>query len=219
MKTNEKKKWMEGGIFLALFLLWTALIQTVDVKPIGPNETCVGFSALNSWFHDFTDVNLALYTITDWLGLVPLFICMVFAGIGFVQMIVRRSLFRVDADILILGAYYIAVIFCYVIFEMVSINYRPILIDGRLEASYPSSTTLLVMGVMPTLVEQGNRRAKNKILKHIILAFAVGFSAFMVVGRLICGVHWLTDIVGSVLLCAGLFAVYKGAVLLFCKKT
>jgi undecaprenyl-diphosphatase len=215
MKTNVKKKFVTGIIFITLFVLWTALIQIIDVQPVGQNGTKIGFAAINCWFHNFTGVHMTLYTITDWMGLVPLLVCMIFAVVGVCQLIKRRSFFRVDADILILGVYYIIVIFCYIIFEMIPINYRPILINGVLEASYPSSTTLLVMGVMPTLAEQINRRLKTGVLKSIIQIFAIGFSAFMVIGRMICGVHWFTDIIGSVLLCTGLFTLYKSVVLLY----
>ena len=94
-------------------------------------------------------------------------------------------------------------------FEMIPINYRPILIDGRLEASYPSSTTLLVLSVMPTLMLQADRRIKRSFLKRIINTVAVAFSLFMAIGRLISGVHWLTDIIGSILLSFGLFLIYR----------
>ena len=116
-------------------------------------------------------------------------------------------LFR--SDILLLGGYYILVILGYLIFEMIPINYRPILIDGAMEASYPSSTTLLVLSVMPTLLFQVNRRAKSQTVRRITSAFVILFSAFMVIGRLAAGVHWLTDIVGSVLLSAGLYCLYR----------
>ena len=102
------------------------------------------------------------------------------------------------------------------IFEMIPINYRPILIEGILEASYPSSTTLLVLGVMPTLIFQVNRRVTNLTVKRIVCALAIAFSAFMVIGRLIAGVHWFTDIVGAVILSAGLFCLYKASVLMLC---
>ncbi|MDO4409620.1 MAG: phosphatase PAP2 family protein, partial [Eubacteriales bacterium] len=97
----------------------------------------------------------------------------------------------------------------YLLFEMVPINYRPILIDGNLEASYPSSTTLLVLSVMPTLKYQADRRVKSAVLGKSITIFVIVFSAFMVIGRLISGVHWATDIVGSVLLSSGLFMIYR----------
>ena len=160
---------------------------------------------------------MMLYTITDWLGLIPIFICMIFGVMGLVQLIQRRSLLKVDYDIIFLGIYYVIVIFGYLIFEMIPINYRPILIEGFMEASYPSSTTLLVLGVMPTLIEQVNRRSESLIVKRIVQVLVICFSAFMVLGRLIAGVHWLTDIVGSIMLSAGLFCFYKAAVIL-CHK-
>ena len=217
MKKNRIKDFLPGIMFITAFVIWTALIQIIDVQPVGQNGTNIGFAAFNRLFHQLTGVHMAIYTITDWLGLVPIVICMVFGGIGFVQWVRRRNLLKVDHDLIILGIYYIIVIFCYLIFEMIPINYRPIPIDGHMEASYPSSTTLLVLSVMPTLIEQTERRMKNKRLKQIVTVFAILFTAFMVFGRLISGVHWFTDIVGSVLLSMGLFCIYKASVSL-CEK-
>lgn len=211
MKKSEKKSLLLGSIFLAMFAVWTALIQTVDVQPLGQNGTSIGFATFNCWFHHFTGVNMAIYTITDWMGLVPVVICLIFAGIGLVQLIQRRSLFRVDADIMILGVYFVIVFLAYAIFEIIPINYRPILIEGRMEASYPSSTTLLVLSVMPALIEQIQRRLSGIQVKQIITIAAIAFSVFMVTGRLVSGVHWFTDIVGGELLSAGLFMLYKTA--------
>jgi undecaprenyl-diphosphatase len=136
-----------------------------------------------------------------------------FGILGLVQWVGRRSLLKVDADILMLGLYYVIVILGYLLFEMIPINYRPILIEGRLEASYPSSTALLVLSVMPTLVFQANRRVSNAMIRKRVEVFVVAFSAFMVIGRLISGVHWATDIVASVILSAGLFMLYRSVVL------
>ena len=205
-----KKK---GIIWFIAFVIWTWLIQTVDVQPEGVNGTDIGLATFNCWFHKLTGVHMSIYTITDWLGLVPVFICMIFGVVGLVQLIKRRSLFEVDYDIILLGIYYVIVILGYLVFEMIPINYRPILIEGRMEASYPSSTTLLVLGVMPTLIFQVRRRMKKEKIRTIICLLTVIFSVFMVIGRLIAGVHWFTDIVGSVLLSAGLFYMYKELVL------
>ena len=218
MKKNEKKLLFTGFAFLVAFAIWTLLIQVIDVKPAPNTGTNVGFATFNFWFHQLTGVHMSIYVITDWLGLVPLFICMIFGGLGLFQLITRRNVLKVDSDILFLGIYYILVIFGYLIFEMIPINYRPILIEGFMEASYPSSTTLLVLGVMPTLVFQTNRRIKSNMGKKIIHLMTVLFSAFMVIGRLISGVHWFTDIVGSVMLSTGLFLIYKATVLLINKR-
>ena len=210
---KEKRNLLTGAGVLGAFALWTVLIQCVDVQAAGQNGTKIGFADFNVWFHQLTGVHMTLYTITDWLGLVPIFICLCFGVLGLVQLIKRRSLLSVDPDILLLGIYYVLVIACYLIFEMIPVNYRPVLIEGRLEASYPSSTTLLVLSVMPTLWFQANRRVSNAMIRKAVAVFVVTFSVFMVIGRLVSGVHWATDIIGSVLLSAGLYMLYRSAVL------
>ncbi|MBQ4559336.1 MAG: phosphatase PAP2 family protein [Tyzzerella sp.] len=217
MKGNGKKLLFLGSTFIVAFVIWTLLIQKVDVQPLGVKGTDIGFATINGWFHKLTGVHMEIYHLTDWLGLVPIFICMIFGCVGFVQLIKRRGLLKVDYDIIFLGIYYLIVIGGYLIFEMSPINYRPILIEGALEASYPSSTTLLVLCVMPTLDEQMNRRMEHATVKRFIKVFVICFSIFMVLGRLISGVHWLADIVGSLMLSAGLFCIYK-AVVLLCYK-
>ena len=209
MKENTKKELQAGIVLLAAFALWTVLIRHIDVQNAGPNGTEIGFATVNVWFHRLTGVHLLVYTITDWLGLIPIIICMGFGVLGLVQLIKRRSLRMVDSDILLLGAYYALVILCYLLFEMVPINYRPILIDGNLEASYPSSTTLLVLTVMPTLKYQSDRRIANPVIRKAITVFVIVFAAFMVICRLTSGVHWATDIIGSVFLSSGLFMTYQ----------
>lgn len=215
MKNNGKKNLICGSVALFSFCLWTWLIQTVDVRPSGVNGTEIGFAKINLCFNSVTGVNMTLYSLTDWLGLVPVFVCFAFGLIGLIQLIKRKSLLKVDSDIILLGIYYVTVIAGYLIFETIPINYRPVLINGLMEASYPSSTTLLVLSVMPTLSFQAKCRIPSKKCRKIVETFAVLFSLFMVVGRIISGVHWLTDIVGSCLLSAGLFFIYKAVVLLW----
>ena len=215
---KAKNALLTGAGSLTAFVLWTFMILHIDVQNVGQQDTAVGFATFNTRFHQFTGVHMWLYYVTDWLGLVPIAVCICFGILGLVQLIRRRSLLKVDTDIILLGVYYIAVIAAYIIFEMIPINYRPIPIDGYMEASYPSSTTLLVLSVMPTLFFQINRRCKSKAIRYAVCAFAVTFSAFMVVGRLISGVHWATDIIGSILLSLGLFEMYHAAVLFTDKR-
>ena len=209
MKDTRKRDLLAGIVLVAAFALWTVAVRLIDVQNAGPLGSEVGFATINVWFHRLTGVHMLIYTITDWLGLVPIIICMCFGVLGLVQMIHRRSLLKVDSDILLLGAYYVVVILGYLLFEMMPINYRPILIGGNLEASYPSSTTLLVLSVMPTLKYQSERRIAKPVTRKAIAVFVIVFSAFMVLGRLIAGVHWATDIVGSVFLSSGLFMIYR----------
>lgn len=152
---------------------------------------------------------MLIYVITDWLGLLPVSVVLGFAILGLVQLIKRKNLFKVDYDILILGGFYIIVFTTYILFEVFAINYRPVLINGYLEASYPSSTTLLVMCVMPTAIIQMNKRIHNEKVRKVVKYAILVFTSLMVIGRLISGVHWFTDIIGGVLLSTSLVMFYN----------
>ena len=208
MEKIRKKMFFMGAGFLGAFVLWTVLVSYVDVRAIGQNASSVGFATLNGYVHNLTGVNMFLYTITDWLGLVPIGVAFGFAVLGLVQWVGRKSLFKVDRSILALGGFYIIVLAMYIFFEIVVINYRPVLIDGYLEASYPSSTTMLVMCVMPTAMMQLHARIKSDVFRRCVLISIAAFTAFMVIGRLASGMHWLTDIIGGALVSAGLVITY-----------
>lgn len=209
MKKSKVIRIFVGIGFIMAFIAWTLLVCLVDVKAIGPQGSSVGLATLNGAFHELTEDNITLYIITDWLGLVPIATALGFAILGLIQLIKRQSITKVDVSILVLGVFYIAVIAVYLLFEEVVINYRPILIGGNLEASYPSSTTMLVTCVMPTALMQFNVRVKQKPLKYAISAIIIAFIAFMVIGRLISGVHWLSDIIGGALISIGLVTAYS----------
>lgn len=194
---------------LAVFAAWTAAVRFIDVRPIGPEGSSVGFAALNRWFHGLTGVHMGLYEATDLLSVIPFLFVAAFALLGLLQWIARKSLLKVDRSILVLGGYYIAVLAVFALFEVIAVNYRPILIEGVLEASYPSSTTMLVLCVMPTVVTELGRRLKNRTLRRVAAVVIPLFTLFMVAGRLISGVHWLTDIVGGMLLSGGLVSLYR----------
>lgn len=196
---------------LAAFALWTVLLRFVDVQPIGPDGSRVGFASINGAFHALTGVHWTFYTLTDWLGLVPIGIAFGFAVLGLVQLLRRKSLLKVDRDILLLGGFYLVVLAAYVLFETVVINYRPVLIGGKLEASYPSSTTVLALCILPTAMMQLQTRIRREAVRRAVLGILAAFTVFMVAGRLISGVHWLSDITGGVLLSAGLVLLYAFA--------
>lgn len=217
MRKERKRYFFAAAGFLLAFALWTILLGVVDVQPIGPCSSLVGFATLNKAFHARTGTNMTLYVITDWLGLVPIGVALVFGVLGLAQWIKRKSLFKVDKSILALGGFYLAVMAVYVLFEFIVINRRPVLIDGYLEVSYPSSTTMLVLCVMPTTMMQLSRRIKQKLFRRIALLALFGFTVFMVVGRVLSGVHWLTDIIGGGLISASLVTAYHTSAMLLNK--
>ena len=210
----KKRKCIAAFGLLAAFALWTAAVSLIDVQSIGPGGSAVGFASLNGFAHRLIGVHMSLYSITDWLGLVPIGVAFGFAVLGLVQWIRRKSLWKVDRSIFVLGGFYITVMGAFLLFECFVVNYRPVLIEGILEASYPSSTTMLAMCVMPTAGMQLHGRIGKPALRRWVSAVIAAFTAFMVIGRLVSGVHWLSDIIGGALLSAGLVALYDAAIIL-----
>lgn len=209
MKKARQRDFRIAMCMLLAFVMWSVALCFVDVQAIGPQESTVGFATINQFFHRFTGVHMSLYTITDWLGLVPLMFGTGFGTLGLVQWIKRKHFLKVDYSILVLGGFYLVVIAAYALFESFVVNYRPVLIDGYLEASYPSSTTMLVMCVMPTAIMQFNARIKREFLKRCVASAITAFIVFMVLGRLVSGVHWFTDIIGGAFLSTGLVLMYR----------
>lgn len=211
MNMRKKNTLIAAGLLIA-FALWTWAVRTVDVQPIGPLGSRVGLARLNGFVHRLTGVRLGLYTLTDWLGLVPLGIAGSFGILGLVQWLRRGSLCRVDRSLLALGGFYLAVLAFYGLFEFWAVNHRPVLIDGILETSYPSSTTMLALCVLPTARMQLRRRIRKPRLCRLAERLIAGFTVLLVIGRLLSGVHWFSDIVGGILLSGGLTGMYRAAV-------
>lgn len=208
MKTKSNKKLIIGLGLIVLFIVYTILVKFVDVKETGLKNSVVGFASLNFAVRDLVKVNFTLYDITDWSGVVAVLIGVCFAVVGVVQLINRKSIKKVDGEILLLGAFYIVTFIVYLAFEFIKINFRPVLIEGVLEASYPSSTTMLALCFIPTAIFEINRLIKNKKVKNILSIVLWVFTAFMVVGRILSGVHWITDIIGGMIISSGLVITY-----------
>ena len=197
-----------SGLSAALLIV---LIRFVDVRPIGPEGTSIGLSHLNQSVFDCFGVNMLWYEITDWLGVAAVITAFIFAMAGFVQLIKRRSLLKVDRPILALGGLYIVVIGLYVLFEIEVVNYRPIIMPDstRPEASFPSSHTMLVCVIMGSAVMLLGRYIRGKALCRVLQILCAAIIGVTVIGRLISGVHWFTDIVGGILISAALLALFS----------
>lgn len=208
MHKQQKKGYIFSGAFFLLFLLLILLLKTMDVRGIGPEGSQIGLAGLNESVFQTLGSSMTWYSITKWLGYIAILTAVFFALLGLLELVQRKSLARVDKDLIVLAGFYVLVMIFYVLFEVIVINYRPILMDGQLEASFPSSHTMLVTCIMGTAILQFHHRIKNELYR----SFAEGVSALIiivtVVGRLLSGVHWFTDILGGVLLSAALISLY-----------
>ena len=213
MQKNSKKNFIVTGFLFLIFLLFTVLIKTIDVKPVGPNQSEIGFASLNLFLFDFFGVNLLWYNITCCLGGIAILFAFGFAVAGLCQLIKRKHILKVDFRILAMGGLYALVVFFYVFFELVIINYRPILMDTELEASYPSSHIMLTVCIMAAAALQFRQLFGNKLALLIAAeGFCILLIAGMLIGRLLSGVHWFTDIAAGVLLASALVMLYYSAV-------
>lgn len=200
-----------GSLFLA-FVLFTALVMNVDVRPIGPRQTSVGLAAVNQFMYERLGRSMLWYTITDWLGVAAIVAALGFGVLGMVQWIKRKSLWKVDRDIVALGMCYLLVIAVYALFECFIVNYRPVIIGKGLETSYPSSHTMGVICVMATAAIQFQRIIGSRLVRRMLIAASVGISAVTIMGRILSGVHWFTDIVAGALLGAALVMLYYSVI-------
>ena len=207
----KHRRIITAGIGLLLTVILIVLVRLVDAAPIGAQGTSIGLSHLNQFVFDLFGVNMLWYNITDWLGVAAVLTGFVFAVTGLVQLIKRRSLLKVDREILSLGGLYIVVIGLYLFFENVIINYRPIIMPDNTspEASFPSSHTMLVCVIMGSAAMLINRYIRNKPLNRILRAVCYVIIGVTVVGRLIAGVHWFTDILGGILISVTLLSLYE----------
>ena len=209
-----------GIIFFILFFIFTALILTVDVQPIGPNNSTVGLATINSAVADALEYNEIWYTVSEYVGYIPLAIAAAFAFLGLFQAIQRKSLFKIDRYLFVIAGFYVAVLSAYIIFEIFEINYRPVLIDGKLEASFPSSHTMLAICILSTAIFEFHTLLKNRKASLIFTdIFCIIVGAVILIGRLLSGVHWLSDIIAGILLSVALVCFFIFASLLLKERS
>jgi undecaprenyl-diphosphatase len=205
------KKYTDAILFALLFVFFTLLVRVIDVQVVGPQDAWIGFAGLNVAVHEFFGMNLLWYKLTQILGIAAIALAGLFAVTGAVELIKRKSLLKVDRELLMLGVIYIIVIVLYVLFEKFAVNYRPVILDPAegLEPSYPSTHTMLILTIFGTAIRACGFYIKNTKLLVGARVFALIIMALTIVGRLICGVHWLTDIIGGVLISLSLICLYR----------
>ena len=205
---KNKKNILICVLLVLISIIYTLLVKYVDTSTIGPNGSVVGFSSLNSFVFNLTGNNMTLYNITEILGIIPILIALMYAVIGLIQVIDRKSL-KVDKELIALGILYVVVILIYVFFEKCIINYRPVLIDGILEASYPSSHTLFSICICGSALLINKYLFNNKKIYKYINIVSIISMVLIVLGRLLSGVHWASDIIGSIIISITLLKILE----------
>lgn len=201
-----RKDTLTALIMTGAALLFILLVKVVDVEAIGPDGSSVGFAALNGAVWETLGVKLVWYDISQALGYLAILVCLFFAVLGAYQLIKEKSIRKVDRHFLLLGALYALTLLLYVLFDKIVINYRPVLENGVLEPSYPSSHTMLGLVGFGSAAWMIGRYFAEKRPRLILTAVLLLLMALTVITRLLSGFHWLTDIIGGVLTAGALMA-------------
>jgi len=207
MKNRIRKDFGTASLLLVLFVIFTILLRFIDLDSLAPDGSPVGFAFLNGTVASRFPFHPFFYRMSECLGRLALLLAGVFAFIGLFQWIGRKKLLEVDFDILALGVLFGVTVFTYFLFETVKINVRPILWNGKAENSYPSSHTVLsivvFVGVLPLL-----KRRLTPMLYLFAESILLCFTVLTLVGRLLSGMHWITDLFGGILLSVSLLGYY-----------
>ena len=203
------KKYLNAIFWGILFIIFTILVKTVDVQPLGAEGSLIGFANLNTAVFSLLGTNNFCYRLTQFFGIFAIVYAVRYAITGLVQLITRKSFFKVDKEILMVGIIYAIVIILYVLFEKLAINYRPIVLDEGLEASYPSTHTMLILTILGTAIPLAGKYTPNQKSAVFEKFFLIIIMWLTVICRLLSGVHWFTDITGGVLISLCLISLYK----------
>ncbi len=207
--SKSKRNIIISAILIAVAVMYTFLVQVVDVKAIGPQNSEVGFATINKAFADAIGDNMTLYKLTQYLGYISLLMVAIYGLTGLVELIKRKSLAKVDKEIIVLGVFYVIVLALYVLFEIYVVNCRPILIDGELEASFPSSHTVLAICVCGSAIIVNKKLFKDVKGIKLVNIFAMTLLIATLVGRLFSGAHWLSDILGGGIISLALLMTFR----------
>ena len=203
------KKYISSIFWALCFIVFTILVKVIDLQPAGPQGSMIGFASLNLSVFQLLGTNNFCYKLTQMFGLLAIAVAGIFAVTGLVQLIKRKSLLKVDREILMAGIIYALVIILYVLFEKLAINFRPVITDEGLEASYPSTHTMLILTILGTALPLAGKYISNPKIALTAKILCIVIMWLTVVCRLLSGVHWFTDILGGVMISLCFISLFK----------
>lgn len=196
-----------GCASLFLFILLMILLNA-DKAVIAESGKEVGLSSINNLVKYSYKENLDL--MTDLLFYVT-FTVVVFEGcLGIIQLVTRKSLFKVDKEIIIFGISLVVMVVLWLVFDhLLKINVRPI--DAN-EGSFPS--THVMMATFLALASHAFicMKYETRLPKYLSLVLAIIIISTITFGRVACGMHYITDVTGGLFMGLALYFITFGII-------
>ncbi len=209
LKKVLNKYSLMGLGFLFIFLILLILLMSVDkasniYKEIG--------------LYNFNKIFLVDYYNESWDGFsdVILYISILFIlGLiiyGIYQLYKRKSLFKVDKDIILTGFGFVFIIIIWFIFDkFIDINYRPIAVNGSAQTSFPSTHVMLACFSLLATTRIILKRNTNELKYNIITYGGVSILVILCsLGRILSKMHWTTDVLGAIFISLAIFFIIIG---------
>lgn len=214
----KKTNYLLSLILLVIVIAYTILVAKVDVKPVGPVNPAtgvtseVGFSTINSAIAKKLEYNSTFYKISKYAGYLAFAFIAFYGVIGLAQLIKKKNLKDINKVLYALAVFYVCVAIVYALFEVLTINYRPVVMENELEASYPSSHTMLAICVCGSSLIVSHYLVKKEGFKILLNIAAVIMMILIVVTRTLSGVHWFTDIVGAIIISVFMLQTFASSI-------
>ena len=205
-----------AAAFFGALLLFSILVFTVDVKPIGPIDSenphtnySVGFAAMNAGFRDAIKTSAFCYTAFFILFILATLAALIPVALFVWQMIQKKDLKKVNYSIFLLAAFYVTVYVVMMLFLLLPLERRPVVeMNGKVRTSFPSPALMAVLCVFvtfPTVVRTLLGKWQGQLYVQVACYALAVFSFFM---SLFSGVHWLSDAMAAVLFAGTLVSAF-----------
>ncbi|MBQ3436419.1 phosphatase PAP2 family protein [Candidatus Saccharibacteria bacterium] len=131
----------------------------------------------------------------------------VFAVLGLVQWISRKSLKKVDKQLLWMPLPLLLMAITYVVFDkFIILNVRP---NGSGEPSFPSTHVMVVATIFFVVALALPKYIKSKTARIVLELFIAALIGLTCVGRVVSQMHWISDTIGALVFAFIFSEIYR----------
>lgn len=194
------------SILWLILLIFTILVSFVDVKIFNVTNTKIGLYSLNKIFLVNSINSNYINIISNGIFLICLLVIILMLLLITFEYFKTKKINKNNLNFFI---HFLIMVLIWIIFDKILIiNYRPILINGNIEGSYPSTHVMVSTFVLLFLSDQLKKIFKNDKIFYII---SIGLIIIQSISRILLTMHWFTDIIGGLLIgCLLFFTFLRG---------